>query len=165
MIEQSPPPVEALLSQMEAHERSEAELLETYRVAAHFSPDGGVGFLMGLILEDEERHHRLLGVMVHTLRQSAGQEQGNGVVPPIDAAPEAQAKLLEQADSFRKIEEEGLRDLEDLQRAVKRLHRSPLDLIVATMVADTKKHLDILRYITKSIGAGDAPLLWRIFCP
>src|SRR5581483_610405 len=62
--------IEQLLDQLEAQEAEERELLKEYERAAETTPDKGVRFLMGLVLEDEQRHRRLMELMTNDVRQS-----------------------------------------------------------------------------------------------
>ncbi|MBV9120320.1 MAG: hypothetical protein JOZ39_06390, partial [Chloroflexi bacterium] len=63
-------PVEKLFAQLEAHEREEEETLKDYQDAAAAAPDAGFRYLMGLVLEDEDRHHRMSKAMADEVEQS-----------------------------------------------------------------------------------------------
>jgi len=146
--------VERLFEQLEAHEKEEAESLDAYEAAATASPDAGVRYLMGLVLEDERRHHRLLQAMSEEIRQSLLWLNGTMPLPDIKPANQARQMLLHETERFLRIERRGLRQLEDLHTQVKHLHSGLLELIVELMQADTRKHQHILEYIHKRLQDG-----------
>ncbi|MHB8618003.1 MAG: hypothetical protein ACYDAG_00270 [Chloroflexota bacterium] len=167
---------ELLLQQLETHERSEEEVLHAYGQAAQDAPDPGVRFLMGLIVEDEARHHRLMSAMALGLRQSFDQAEGPGLLPSVSASPEVATTLRAQTERFLEAEREALRAMKDLEHTVKWvesdgralsgavellkpertaqwMRAAPLDLILDVIVDDTKKHIRILEYIRKRLSA------------
>jgi hypothetical protein len=106
---------------------------------------------MGLVLEDEERHHRLSKAMADEVEQSLLWLRGNEPLPAIHPSPEARQNLLRQTEQFLQIEEQGDRQLADLHGQVKDLHAGMLELMVDMMRADTHKHVQILKYIRKRL--------------
>jgi len=150
--------VEQLLDQLEAHEQSESDLLESYRKAAECLPDRGVRFLMGLILEDEERHHRLMNAMARDVKSSVLWLNHEPPLPFIGATRATRAtkgELLDNTKRFLDIERETADQLKELKKAVKELHAGLLELIVEGMEADTHKHIDILKYIRRQLAHAD----------
>jgi signal transduction histidine kinase len=144
-------PIEKLFAQLEAHEREEEETLKDYEAAAKAAPDAGFRYLMGLVLEDEERHHRLSKAMADEVGQSLLWLQREEPLPSIRPTPEEAQKLLRQTERFLKIEQDGERQLADMRHQVKDLHAGLLELIVDMMRADTEKHVHILKYIKKRL--------------
>ncbi len=144
--------IEQLLDELQSHEQGERELLREYEKAANETTDRGVAFLMGLILEDEHRHHRLVDMMRHEVEQSLLWLQGEEPLPPVGAGKRS-PQLLQQTNAFLEVERESLKQLEDLRRKVKGLQSGLLELLVNSMTADTKKHVDILKYIRKRLQA------------
>jgi len=140
-------PIEQLFDQLEAHESEEAEVLKDYEAAAKDAPDAGFRYLMGLVLEDEQRHHRLSKAMADEVGQSLLWLQREPPLPDIHPDAEGRAKLLRQTERFLRIEHDGERQLADLRKQVKALHSGLLELIVDMMRADTRKHVQILKYI------------------
>lgn len=142
--------VERLLDHLEAHERSEEDLLVDYRQAAEGSADRGVRFLMELILEDEERHHRLMSAMARDVRSSllwASQQ----ALPSISSGSEDHAELVAQTERFLEIERDSARQLKELRKEVHKVHSGLLELILEGMQSDTEKHIDVLQYIRKQL--------------
>jgi hypothetical protein len=142
--------VERLLDELEAHERSERELLEDYSNAAAQMPDRGVRFVMGLILEDETRHHRLMAAMAEDIRSSVEWLHKDGV-PSITAGSEARKRLLADTERFLEIERTSADELKELKKAVKHLNTGMLAMLVETMEADTHKHIGMLKYVRKQL--------------
>ena len=146
-------PVESLLDQLEAHEESERELLSDYPYAARFGSDPGVGFLMNLILEDEERHHRLMETMARDVRSSLLWDAAGSPLPSIAAGTEASAELLAQTEQFLQVENDSTGHLRELKKAVTKLNSGLLELMVDGMERDTQKHIGILKFIRKELEA------------
>lgn len=144
-------PIEQLFAQLEAHERDEEETLNDYASAAATAPDAGFRYLMGLVLEDEERHQRLTKDMATELKKSLLWLRGNEPLPAIKPTRQNRAALLRQTERFLAIEEEGERQLARLRHDVKELHAGLLELITDMMRADTQKHIHILKYIKKQL--------------
>ena len=144
--------VEGLLNQLEAHEVLEREFLDDYRRAAETSEDRGVRFLMGLITQDEERHHRLVAAMAEDVRRSLNWSEGEQPLPRVEASPASAPELLSQTERFLKIERDNLDDLKDLKHIVRDLNSGLLELIVEGMEDDTRKHVEILKYIRKRLS-------------
>ena len=144
-------PVERLFAQLEAHEREEEEVLKDYEAAAKDAPDAGFRFLMGLVLEDEQRHHRLSKAMAAEIERSLMWLKNEEPLPPVSPTGEDRKQLLRQTERFLQIERDGERQLADMHGQVKELHAGLLELIVDMMRADTRKHVHILEYIKKRL--------------
>ena len=144
-------PIEKLFAQLEAHEREEEDVLKDYEAAAKAAPDAGFRYLMGLVLEDEERHHRLSKAMADEVEQSLMWLRGNEPLPPINPTGDERAELLRQTERFLRIEQDGEKQLAAMRDQVKDLHAGLLELIVDMMRADTEKHVHILKYIKKRL--------------
>jgi hypothetical protein len=147
-------PIEKLFAQLEAHEREEAEVLEDYQAAARSAPDAGFRYLMSLVLEDEERHHRLSKAMADEVEQSLLWLKRDEPLPGIHASGEVRGELLGQTERFLRIERDGERQLTELHHQVKDMHAGLLELIVDMMQADTHKHVRILEYIKRRLEDG-----------
>jgi len=145
------PVVEQMLRQLQAHEESERELLNNYRYAARLGADPGVRFLMSLILEDEERHHRLMAAMARDVKSSVLWLEDQPPLPPIENKTEDRPRLILQTERFLEIEDQNATQLKELKKDVKQLHSGLLELIVQGMEADTHKHIGILKYILKQL--------------
>ena len=143
--------VERVLDQLEAHEESERELLGNYRYAARLGPDSGARFLMGLILEDEERHQRLMSAMARDVKSSLFWLEDQPPLPNVENKPEDRDRLMLQTQRFLDVEQQNAEQLKELKKDLKRLHTGLLEVIVDGMEADTQKHIGILKYIQKQL--------------
>jgi len=144
-------PVEKLFAELEAHEREEEEVLKDYQDAAENAPDAGYRYLMGLVLEDEERHHRLSKAMADEVEQSVLWLRKKDALPAIKPAPDQRAALLRQTQAFLATEQAGEKQLASMREQVKGLHGGLLELIVDIMRTDTEKHIHVLKYIKKRL--------------
>ena len=143
--------VERVLDHLEAHEEAERELLGDYRYAARLGPDSGARFLMGLILEDEERHQRLMSTMARDVKSSLYWLEEQPTLPDMENKPEERDRLTLQTERFLEVEQENAEQLKELKKEVKRLHAGLLELIVDGMEADTRKHIGILKFIQNQL--------------
>ncbi len=150
------PLVERLLEELETHERSERDLLEDYRAAAKALPDSGVRFVMGLIVEDEDRHHRLMDAMARDLKSSV-QWLHKDELPVIAPDPKAKANILAETERFLGVELESARQLKELKKEVKQLRNGLLEVIVSGMEADTLKHIEMLKHVRKQLKGEGRP--------
>jgi rubrerythrin len=88
--------VERLLDAVEAHARAEEVALGLYQRVAEQSGDPVVALVVQLILDDEHRHHTLLGSMATTLRNAREWRHEPGALPSGDEPRRAiRAELLE----------------------------------------------------------------------
>ncbi|MDE3077279.1 MAG: hypothetical protein KGJ86_17830, partial [Chloroflexota bacterium] len=148
-----------LLSRLEAIEQAEEDTLRTYWDGTQNAPDPGVRFLMDLILEDEQRHSRLLASMAMGIRHSLEDAEGRDPLPAIRANREAMSEILLQTERFLEVEKDGLRTLEELGKGMRWdepaarpapasetseqadpvadwMERAPLTLVLETMIDD-----------------------------
>ncbi len=130
------------------HGAEEGELLATYEQLAAEAPDASVRYLIGLILDDEHRHHRLLAELANAIAwSSTGGPQARAVptVPTnIDGA------LLEQTRLLLKSEQSDARALRRLRRRLRPFGDTTLwVLVVELMLLDTRKHATILRFLER----------------
>jgi len=165
-----------VLRQIAVHEQHEEEVLKDYASSAQNVADRGVRFLMDLILEDEQRHHRLMAWMATGIRHSLGQTEGGpGSLPLIEPPAEAQSDLLAVTERFLEVERTELRTLHDIAHTVgwiespesslpggiqlpkppwtaEWMRSAPVRLILETMVDDSRKHIRILEHIRKRLS-------------
>ncbi len=138
---------ERLLRALEAHAAAEAESMEAYERLADQSGDPLVALLMGLVLEDERRHHGLLERMAHNLDREAAASE------PV---PSDGARLGEAIGATRALireEREGARYLRHLARQEPKLCDGTYALLLETMARDSEKHEHILRFILRRLEA------------
>ncbi len=140
---------EAILTQLLRHSAAEVDVLDAYRHEAEQNPNEFVRFLSELILEDEERHHRLIEAMIRHLRPSA--DAGEAAAVPWLVAARRPRELLDTVRRLDRFERTDLRALRRLRRALGPLRvDSLLGALVDMLIADTKKHRRILRTLRRA---------------
>lgn len=131
----SPPSLsERLIRALEAHASSEAHDLATCQALADQTSDPVLKLLIGLIAEDEQRHHSLLQSMVRRLQEEVDFVQSATALPVAEAESVAETHLANTLRSLIRDEHEGARHLRHLARqephlyaglyAITRRHRS-----------------------------------------
>ncbi len=143
--------IEELFDQLHAHEREETETLSEYQYAATKTSDAGVKFLMQLVIDDERKHHELMQAMADDVKQSLQWLADKPPLPSITATGEERERLLAQTRHFLQMEQNGVGQLEDLHSRVRDLKSGLLELILQLMLIDTRKHVEVLRYIERRL--------------
>jgi hypothetical protein len=146
----------ALLQELEAHVAHEEEVLDEYRRLAAGSIDPAVEYLVTLILEDEERHHRILVEMLNQVRTGLWLAEQGPRVPSMSAS--RQSKTLGRAvKRLRAFERADLRRLRRLRHRLGGLRRHSLDgVLVESLKLDTRKHLVYLRVLARLAREGSS---------
>jgi hypothetical protein len=141
---------ERILEHLEGHLEEERALLGEYQALQDDSANPAVRYLVGLLLEDEQRHHRVLTEMLNQFRTSVFLAEQEPRVPYMikhrDPAAAAATKRL------RRAERHDLRALRSLRRKLKFMRRQSLDgVIVDSMILDTRKHIRYLRTLERLV--------------
>lgn len=132
------------------HGSEEGAILSRYEQLVHREPAPEIRYLVGLILEDERRHHQMLGELANTIAWGWSRWSPDRSVPEltVDKASSDRSDLVDATKDLIRAEE---RDRAELQRLRKRLRpyadTTLWSLIVDTLVLDTEKHLRILKFI------------------
>lgn len=135
-----------LVELISRHGAEEGKLLETYQELATTSTDQGVRYLIDLILEDERRHHHLLEEIANSMAWGSVSGSPEDATPDLPRALEGE--LLEQTRRLRKAEQTDYRELKRIRWRLRPFARTTLwVLVLDLMLADTKKHKTILRFL------------------
>lgn len=133
---------------LDRHGREEAELLERYRRFEDESESPAVRYLVGLILEDEQRHHRVLEDLANTIAWGWVKGAPGQVVPVFPTRYRGDETLRSETQALLDHE---LRDRHQLRRLRRRLRSfgdvALWELLIDLMRSDTDKHVRILRLI------------------
>ncbi|MDE3074384.1 MAG: hypothetical protein KGJ86_03060 [Chloroflexota bacterium] len=140
-----------VLQQLVAQETAEQELVKGYRRAAQTASDRGVRFFVKLILDDEERHSRLISALADQLQRPSEAYRTEGI-PAIEFADDPE--LLPQTERFIDLEQQALTDLQRIRQALKPRQSVTLQIVLDLMIADTKKHLTLLNHIKDRLDSG-----------
>ncbi len=134
------------------HGTEEGQLLATYEQVAAHSPDEATRYLVGLIVEDERRHHRLLTELANAMAWESTPGSPEPSTPWLGRPVEGE--LLRQTQELRRAEQRDYRALRKLRRRVRPYARSTMwALVVDLMLLDTKKHATMLRFLEQQ-GTG-----------
>lgn len=130
------------------HVMAEAGLLERYRRLAESSDQPDVAYLANLILEDEERHHRLFEEMANALRSEVEWSEVSPAMPEVPFARRGSEAVREVARELLDVEKEDRRQLRVLAKELDALRHTTLwSLVVELMELDTAKHIRILEFV------------------
>jgi hypothetical protein len=136
----------ALREMLRSHDARERELLASYEQLAEQSEDEGVRYLVRLILEDEARHHEQISEMLNNVQSLLWERNVDPQIPSMSLGDDR--ALRETAKRLLAFERE---DAKELRRLRKELRRSRgyelLPLVVDTLLHDTAKHIDVLRFM------------------
>lgn len=136
------------------HIESEAGMLELYQTLVE-SEHPLVRYMAQLIAEDEARHHRLFEQWLEAMQSGAEWTQIASGMPAIDVGPTS-AKTLTLLDSLIDFEKDDLRSTRRLRKAIATMPDTNIwDIIVKLVIADTKKHLAMLKFIRDRIMVSD----------
>jgi hypothetical protein len=137
-----------LMRHLEAHLADEDKLLDEYRELAA-SNDPPVSYIATLILEDEQRHHRVLTEMLNHIRTSAWSIEQEPHVPWLTRSADPSA-LRKQVKRLQGHERRDLRELRKLKRRLGSLRTTSLHgALVDALERDTRKHLHYLRVLAR----------------
>jgi bacterioferritin (cytochrome b1) len=136
-----------LVGMLVTHGEQEGAILERYRRFAEHSASPAIRYLVRLILEDEERHHRVLAELANAIAWEASPVTPLGSVPDLDHGPDSE--FVAETKALLDTEQADIRELRKLRRRLAAYQDTTLwALLVDLMLLDTEKHVHILRFIT-----------------
>jgi hypothetical protein len=135
------------MNEFKHHEREEERWLSAYRKIAEDSEDSVIRFLLNMIIEDEERHHQILGRTVGSLKDDLA-STGSAESPVTTAAGAAAAReFAVTMERFLEMEQRGIRQCEKLKKTTRRFRQGLPALFCETMIYDSLKHIAILKFL------------------
>jgi hypothetical protein len=141
----------ALHDHLTSHEESERGLLEEYRAAAEGSQSAAFRYLVGLIVEDEIRHHRVFRELAEALQSDVNLRSEEPVVPRLDRWGPDAAEVLRLTETLLEREHADARELARLGDHLEDLEGTSLwPLLVELMEMDTEKHIKVLRFVQRN---------------
>ncbi len=141
---------QTLFDHLTSHEENERELLVEYQQAAGESQSPAFRYLAALIVEDEMRHHRLLGEMAESLRLDAEMHPGEPAVPRLGGWGPDPHRVAELSDRLVQHEEMDLQFLKRLRKEMDTIKDTTMwPLLVKLMELDTTKHMEILNFVRR----------------
>ena len=142
----------AILHMLETHGEREGAALESYkRVAEESSAGDAVRYLVRLILDDEERHHRVFAEMANEIKSFVWEVPVEPKVPTM--VPRTDPALLAETRRLLAFETEDAKQLRQLRKELRHSPKSSLHpLLVDLMLHDTAKHIAILKHIRNQLS-------------
>ena len=144
-------PDEYLLRVLEGHIAGEAATLAEYRALAKSTQDPVVELIMGLVLEDEERHHTLMNSLAARIKDDLYWKQTPGALPP-GTPTAADQETYESLRRFVANERFGIHELEEFAGRADGLHGGLPTEILEMMALDSQKHEHLLRFLFRRVG-------------
>ena len=137
-----------LYDHLVSHVDNERSLLEAYNAASSESGSPAFQYLVGLILEDEIRHHRRFQELASTLRTDAEFHHEDPAIPRIGSWGPDPHKIIELTEQLLRQERADAKELRRLTKELKDLKDTTLwALLVRLMETDTEKHIQILEFV------------------
>jgi hypothetical protein len=139
-----------MLRHLRDHMTREGAMLEEYAFATEHTRSKALRYLIGILLDDEHRHHRWFQDLAATVQISASLTGEDTPVPDLDIHrfdPTAVDALVERLEDNEK---DDARELARLRRELRDFEDTTMwTLLVELMELDTQKHLAILRFVRK----------------
>ena len=152
----STPPVGAsvweleLFNHLTTHIQQERVLLDEYAQAADATESKAFAYLVGMLFDEERRHHELFRKLAASLKTEAELSGAEPEIPYLDfdRVDRARVRDLTERLLFREQDDAG-----ELKRLHNQLHdvkdTTLWDLIVTMMRRDTDKHIAILEFVMR----------------
>jgi len=139
--------VQRLFTHLTDHVRIERGLLEAYAEAAEALESKAFTYLVRLLIEDEQRHHRLFAEMAASLKSEAEIQPGEPVIPRMDFDRVAPVALREATNRLLENEKKDREELKQLRRELRSFEdRTLWALLVELMQRDTDKHIAMISF-------------------
>ncbi|HEX3247760.1 MAG TPA: ferritin family protein [Chloroflexota bacterium] len=152
-------PDEYLLQAIEGHINAERSALTQYRDLAEKTKDPVVELIMGIVLEDEERHHSLLRRLAARLEDDLFWRHSAEALAAPSTTPEDPANSESIRESLRKFvasERRGVYELEDFAGRADGLYGGLPTELLEMMALDSQKHEHLLRFLFHRVSDGIA---------
>lgn len=136
-----------LVAVLQQHGADEGEILAEYQQFASTAESPMARYLVGLIIEDERRHHRVLEEMANSIAWGGFEPQTSlAKLPDLDLS--ATAELRSQTRRLLEFERQDARALKALRKALKDYADTTVwRLLIDTLILDTEKHQLLLEFI------------------
>ena len=106
-----------ILATLRTHDEREGAILESYRRLVDESTDEGIRYLGRLIIEDEERHHRLITEMIGRIETWMHRGESTEATPSL--MPRVDPDLLAETHKLIALEHEDAKELRLLKKELR----------------------------------------------
>lgn len=144
---------EKLYDHLADHVASEAGLIASYQDLAQ-APDTpeAVHYLLGLVVEDEQRHHRMIREIATALGEGIAWKKGDDAVPNLPHGKPL-PDLEEVTKRFLAAERADRKQLRSLKKELRPFRDTTMwSLLVEVMELDTEKHIRLLTFIQDHVA-------------
>ena len=138
--------VQRLMNEFQSHAAEEERSLSVYRESASETSDPQTRFLLALIIADEEKHHELTARMIAKLKDELTWRPSAVPGGTSDNA-EKTRRLLAAVESFLAAERKAMASYARLKKESRGLYRDMFALLYTTMIHDSHKHVEILKFL------------------
>ena len=137
-----------IFSFLTEHVRLEGAMLSEYISTAERSTSKALKYVIGLLVEDERRHHRYFNELASSLKVEAELSGADPVIPRLDFHLVEKAELLVETKRLLQHEKSDLAELKRLRKELRDVKDTTLwGLLVDIMMRDTEKHIAILHFV------------------
>jgi len=131
-----------------SHADNEQRILEEYQSASVDSGSAAFEYLVGLIVEDEIRHHRWFEELASSLRTDAEFLPEKPAIPRLTRWGEHPQQIAQLTEKLLEEERSDSHQLKQLEKELKDQKDTTLwHLLVKLMEIDTEKHIEILNFV------------------
>ncbi len=128
------------------HEAAEGSVLARYERFVADARSPAARYLVGLIIEDERRHHRMLAELANAIAWGQWLPMAD-VVPDLDPSVR-DPEVLAATQELLAAEQRDHVELKELRKKLREYRNTTLwDLIADLLMMDTDKHIRILRFL------------------
>jgi hypothetical protein len=118
-----------------------------------------VSFIAQLIGEDEARHHHLFLEWIETIKALAELREAPDGIPHVDYRP-VDPETIRMVDRLLDFEEADLVEAKRLRHDLRDVRTSTLwGMIIELVIADTKKHIGVLKVLRARLAERSATAL------
>jgi rubrerythrin len=134
----------------------EGAILEEYAQAAAGTQSKALAYLIGILMEDERRHHRWFAELASSLEVDASFNGREPPVPWMDFHRADRVAVRNVTDRLLEHEKADEKELTRLQKELRDVSGTTLwGLLVELMQRDTDKHIAVLTFVKKHLTAFD----------
>lgn len=134
------------------HVRIEGAMLAEYTEVAEQTESNAMQYLVGLLVDDERRHHRHFLELAESLKAEAELSRDEPVIPRLDFHKVDQERLVEVTKRLLENERDDVRELKRLRRELRDVKDTTLwGVLVDIMMRDTEKHIAILQFVVDHV--------------
>jgi rubrerythrin len=144
--------IEGILEWFEGHMASEKSMISEYQTVASKTRNETIRFLINLITEEEEKHHRLLQVMIQTLRESLTWQSHSQAIHFHGDLGVDKEEVRKATEKFLTQEREGIQKCKALRKETKKLYYGLFEILFDVMIKDSEKHEHLLKYMNKTLN-------------